>query len=85
LPTGVKGSLRRFAPLTPADNPNTKLPNAEPPITVHPEIEIERRLTPNTTLTAGGGTRRSRGHWGILDNVIGAPGARQRVSRDLRP
>ena len=34
---------------------------------------------------AGGGTRRSRGHWGILVNVIGGPCAQQCVQRDLSP
>ena len=29
--------------------------------------------THRMTHKAGGGTRRSRGHWGILDNVIGGP------------
>ena len=40
---------------------------------------------PSNTPEAGGGTRRSRGHWGTLDNVIGGPGVWQRMSGDLRP
>jgi len=33
-----------------------------------------------TRSPAGSGTRRSRGHWGVLDNVIGGPGRRQRLA-----
>ena len=40
---------------------------------------------PSNRSDAGGGTRRSRGHWGILDNVIGGPGVRQRLQGDLSP
>jgi hypothetical protein len=57
--------------------PETRIPHT-------PRIR-RREHSHRTTLTAGGGTRRSRGHWGTLDNVIGAPGKPQRVSRDLRP
>jgi hypothetical protein len=42
------------------------------------EQEVQARAN---ALKAEGGTRRSRGHWGILDNVIGGPHARKRVRR----
>src|SRR5450631_1743306 len=35
---------------------------------------------PSNQSDAGSGTRHSRGHWGILDNVIGGPGRRQRLA-----
>ena len=38
------------------------------------EKEVTHPATDQTSdQTAGRGTRRSRGHWGILDNVIGGP------------
>ena len=45
--------------------------------------EDRRCADPVTDSDAAGGTRRSRGHWGTLENVIGGPGVRQRTSRDL--
>ncbi len=40
---------------------------------------------PSNLPEAGGGTRRSRGHWGTLENVIGGHRWRQRPRRDLSP
>jgi len=51
----------------------------------HPWNDVGCTEDPETDSDAGGGTRRSRGHRGTLDNVIGGPGVWQRMPGHLSP